>query len=103
VPDDRIELLAEGPPGRPERGIGLLLALAGWAEQVVSSPELTGPDLLPVGQAVTSSDGRRSTAAPADPAELTERNPTAEIDLDKVRSGAPARRRQWWGERRFKR
>jgi hypothetical protein len=82
--DDRIELLPEGGPDNPGRGLGLLLALLTAAGDVLGAPALTGPDLQASGDSTGPADGARVPPATPDPAELRDRV-TAVLDaLDDV-------------------
>jgi hypothetical protein len=70
-PDDRIELLADGTTSDPTRGLGLLLALAACAGEVLRSPTLSGTDLRASGDAVVTPGGATAPAAMPDVTELT--------------------------------
>lgn len=65
-PGDRIELLPEGAPGDPARGIALLLTLLEAAGKVVGSQSVSGPDFA-------ASGATAGAGATVDAAELRSR------------------------------
>ena len=83
-PDDRIELLPEGGPDDPRRGLGLLLALLTAAGDVLGAPALTGPDLRASGDGASAADGATVPSVTPDPAELRDRVTAVLNALDNV-------------------
>ena len=85
-PDDRIELLADGPAGNEARGLGLLQALAGWAAGFLSAPALSGAELRGADDMPGAGDGSQRPASP-DLAELAARATAVAAALDAAAAG----------------